>query len=85
MVNTTISESRHSTPAEQMERQLQTYLAEPLISNKSDPFGWLADNAKRLPELACVARKFLAIPATSVASERVFSAAGVWFATDEVH
>lgn len=65
------------TLEEQMETQLQLYLAEPAVTHTSNPFSWWAANGSRFPQLARVARKFLAIPASSVASERVFSTAGL--------
>ena len=37
---------------------------------------WWKDEAGRLPKLSTLARQLLAIPATSAASERSFSAAG---------
>ena len=41
-----------------------------------DPLKWWASHSSTLPKLACLARKFLAIPATSVPSERLFSDCG---------
>ena len=47
-----------------------------IAGNESDPCQFWARNADRFPSVAKLARKYLAIPATSVPSERVFSAAG---------
>jgi hypothetical protein len=43
----------------------------------NNPLEWWKGNEKQYPLLARVARKVLAIPATSASSERVFSAAGL--------
>jgi len=40
------------------------------------PFKWWASQEKRFPILSRLAKKFLAIPATSASSERLFSDAG---------
>jgi len=37
---------------------------------------WWSRNAQAFPKCACLAKKYLAIPATSVQSERLFSATG---------
>jgi hypothetical protein len=42
----------------------------------ANPHTWWRDNRASYPVLAILARKYLAIPATSVASERVFSFSG---------
>ena len=41
------------------------------------PFVWWHGNASYFPHLADLARHYLAIPATSTPSERVFSVAGI--------
>ena len=41
-----------------------------------DPYGWWRENKLKFPHLAPLARKYLALPATSTESERLFSAAG---------
>lgn len=51
------------------------YLAAAVGTNV-DVLEWWAANQARFPRLAVVARKYLAVPATSVLSERQFSAAG---------
>ncbi len=43
---------------------------------------WWLINAVRFPQLSHLARKFLAIQATSAPSERLFSAAGLTIAND---
>ena len=44
--------------------------------NETDPVQWWKENASCFPAILKVAQKYLAIPATSVPSERVFSTAG---------
>ena len=52
------------------------YFAEPIIESTRNPFEYWSENKTRFPTLAKMARKFLASPSSSVASERAFSAAG---------
>jgi len=56
--------------------ELTKYLQEEAMDSHSDPLAWWRDNQSRYPLLAKIARKYMAICATSTASERVFSAAG---------
>jgi len=46
------------------------------VSDETQPLGWWAEQADSYPVLSRVARAYLCIPATSAASERVFSTAG---------
>ena len=46
------------------------------VNQQADVLSYWNDAQKRLPILSVVARKFLGITATSVASERVFSKTG---------
>jgi len=61
---------------ESIERELDLYIATPTIDQDQCPLRWWATNVKSYPLVAKVARRLLAIPATSVASERLFPKAG---------
>jgi len=52
------------------------YLEESPASINSDPLEWWATVGSRYPKLKTLACKYLAIPATSVPSERIFSKSG---------
>ena len=57
------------------EHELESYITSPV--NVSDPLLWWKVNAAQFPRLSQIAQIYLAIPATEVPSERVFSAAGL--------
>lgn len=59
-----------------IEKELNIYQSLETLDRNDDPLSWWQVYEKRLPQLAKVAKKYLAIPAISVASERHFSAAG---------
>lgn len=48
-----------------------------LLDPKGNPFEWWRERAAAYPLLSVVARKWLAVPASSAASERMFSSAGL--------
>ena len=58
------------------ENELTLYLTAGIISRKEDPMVWWKDNRGQFPTLAKLAREYLAVPAMSTPSERIFSAAG---------
>ena len=65
-------ESSDNTSAD----ELQCFLAEK-SSPDEDPLKWWKQNEHRFPQIAIVAKRVLAVPATSVPSERIFSATGL--------
>lgn len=65
-----------------IEDEIKMYRKEPplLATNENEhpnPYQWWKDHALQLPLLAATARKWLAVPASSAASERLFSTAGI--------
>ena len=57
--------------------EVDRYLSVPLIDFKTgDPFMWWSQHCQEFPILSKLARQFLSAPATSVLSERLFSAVG---------
>ena len=61
---------------ESIRHELELFVADPTIDCNQCPLRWWAANNKSYPLVAEVTRCLLAIPATSVASERLFSEAG---------
>ena len=61
-----------ATPAE----EIRDYFATPHIPTMDNPLKWWSLNEDQFPRLAKLARQYLAVPATSTPSERVFSLAG---------
>lgn len=55
--------------------EVRQYLDEPVASRNTDILEWWKNNDQFL-SLTKMARDFLAVPATSVASEQMFSCAG---------
>ena len=60
-----------------MKSQLQEYLDEQVISQSANIYTWWAQNCGRFKDVGRLAKKYLSIPASSVASERIFSSAGI--------
>lgn len=64
----------HCSPSKGVERnELEKYLHLEEEERGMDPLDWWRDNARRYPTLAVLARRYLAIPASSASSERLFS------------
>ncbi|XP_062854826.1 E3 SUMO-protein ligase ZBED1-like [Trichomycterus rosablanca] len=70
------SESESDEEENYIEKCLERYRAEPVISMEDCPLEWWSKHAGSHPKLACLARKYLATPATSVPCERLFSLSG---------
>ena len=59
--------------------EVSRYLKEPILSmddNEVDALKWWRKNGARFPKLAKIARDFLSVPASTVASEAAFSLSG---------
>ncbi|XP_052792222.1 E3 SUMO-protein ligase ZBED1-like [Mya arenaria] len=65
-----------TAPESSVEDDLQLYLAEKM-DDATPALEWWRRNENRFPKVVQVARSVLAVPATSVPSERVFSSAGL--------
>lgn len=64
------------TPLEKANNELLMYLQYPQLEIETSPLIWWKKECIHLPMLSSLARKFLSICATSVASERTFSTGG---------
>ena len=62
---------RSRTPKE----ELNDYLKDPITI--SDPLSWWKTYECKFPRLSKLVKNYLAVPTTSVPSERIFSAAGI--------
>ena len=65
-----------ATPEAVINTELQLYSDAQRLNRRADPLQWWKKQSLRLPNLAQLAKELLAVPATSVPSERVFSKAG---------
>ncbi|KAL3066044.1 hypothetical protein OYC64_016061 [Pagothenia borchgrevinki] len=64
----------HSSPDH---NEVELYFNEPCIPPQENPLQWWRKNEGRYRKLSVLAKEYLAIPATSVPAERVFSTAGL--------
>lgn len=69
-------ESSSDEEEDNVERCLERYKAEPVIGIEDSPQEWWSTHEVSHSEMACLARKYLATPATSVPSEGLFSLSG---------
>ena len=58
------------------QKELDNYLAEPLLHRKDDPLEWWKLQKNNFPNMYKIMLRTLCIPASSVPCERVFSKAG---------
>jgi len=58
------------------EDEIDTYMRMPLANRDGDIILWWKRRSHQCPVLSAMARLYLAIPGTSTASEKVFSATG---------
>ncbi|XP_022042867.1 E3 SUMO-protein ligase ZBED1-like [Acanthochromis polyacanthus] len=66
----------HQTESDKIEAELNSYLLSPVVDPDTDPLEWWRQHQPNFTRLSRLARKYLAIPATSAPSERVFSVGG---------
>ena len=74
IVHSTEEELQTITPSQKARVEVVRYTGE--LPTQINPLCWWKDNAFRYPILSHLARKYLAIPVTSVPSKRAFSSAG---------
>ncbi|XP_074551363.1 E3 SUMO-protein ligase ZBED1-like [Halichoeres trimaculatus] len=72
-----LGEQYSTTGNTRIDSEVQSFLRETPPPLDCNPTDWWKVNGGRFPRLAKLARQYLCIPATSVPSERVFSAAGL--------
>lgn len=71
------AEGGHSaSPPDQLTSEFLLYKQIAEIGASEDPLSWWKNHAASMPHLAHLARQYLCIPASSCASERVFSTSG---------
>ncbi len=64
-------------PANRLKKELQTYKTMEETSATENPLSWWKMHESSLPILSTFAKYYLCIPASSLASERVFSTSGL--------
>ena len=77
ILNKILEESGACVAGDVGDTEVDQYLKEPLIQfHRANTYSWWKDNTHCFPQLSNLARKYLAPPSTSVASECLFSTAG---------
>ncbi|XP_056118286.1 E3 SUMO-protein ligase ZBED1-like [Rhinichthys klamathensis goyatoka] len=66
----------HQSTKEKFEAELTSYLLGPEVDPDTNPLEWWKQHQPNFTRLSHLAKKYLAIPATSAPSERVFSVGG---------
>lgn len=74
VLQTTEKSTLSTSPA--LADEITTYFLLPVARETKNPLSWWKTKQEIFPILSIIARKYLGIPATSVASERLFSDAG---------
>ena len=64
------------SPEQKVKFEVSMYLKEPRLDAEEDPLKWWKGHEEIYPILSKVAKKYLSVPATSTASERLFSKSG---------
>ncbi|PIO31982.1 hypothetical protein AB205_0067260 [Aquarana catesbeiana] len=73
----TFASKDNKTPVDIIKEEVASYLLKAnSITVDSDPLTWWKSNECKYPHIATMARCYLAVPGSSVPSERVFSTAG---------
>ncbi|GES79255.1 zinc finger BED domain-containing protein 1-like [Rhizophagus clarus] len=75
-INSDIVEEESSQIEVDYTDEITTYFLLPVARENKNPLYWWKSKQENFPVLSIIARKYLGIPATSVASERLFSDAG---------
>ncbi|GES98505.1 zinc finger BED domain-containing protein 1-like [Rhizophagus clarus] len=75
-INSDIVEEKSSQIEVDYTDEITTYFLLPVARENKNPLDWWKSKQEIFPVLSIIARKYLEIPATSVASERLFSNAG---------
>lgn len=70
------SASEETEGISDIQKEIKIYRSLETLDRNEDPLNWWKGHKEKLFHLSKLAKKYLAIPATSVASERHFSAAG---------
>jgi hypothetical protein len=68
--------TERSTSSSAIADEITTYFLLPVARENKNPLSWWKTKQEIFPILSIIARKYLGIPATSVASKRLFSDAG---------
>lgn len=68
--------ANNNNQKQEASRLVAMYLSMPTVNEDADPIMWWKIHLNSLTPLATLARQYLACPATSVPSERLFSSAG---------
>ncbi len=63
-------------PSQRVKKEIEMYFQYPTLHIDEPPLTWWRQEATRMPTLSALAKKYLCVCASSVASERMFSKAG---------